>query len=265
MKRWHVILLIPFLVLHFCGCHFEEDALKPVPVPEQNSSPGETLQVIESSIVTFSDINLENAVRNSLYIEGIRRKDKDLLEKPLDDPITKSDLAKLTILEATGKNISSLQGLEYCENLKELYLSDNQISSVHYLSSLTNLTKLNLGANKIRDVSPLASLDKLTELDLYVNSIEDISPLSSLTALTNLYLFRNQISDISPLANLTNLVEVDLYANQITDVSPLLDNTGLGEGDIIRLAGNNLDLVEGSKDMADIELLLEKGVVVVLE
>jgi len=261
--KWKLISIIISLLLLVCSCQSKAETTKHI--PRSTSELDKVNEASESDIVIFPDKNLEAAIRNAFFIEGIRSKDKALSDKPLDEPITKSDLAKLTIIEATGKSIISIQGLENCVNIKELYLSENQISDIHNLSSLTNLTKLNLGANQIGDISPLASLSRLTVLDLYVNRIEDISPLSSLTMLTNLYLFRNQISDISPLANLNNLIEVDLYTNQISDISPLLDNASLGKGDIVRLAGNNLDMAEGSEDMDHIEALRSKGVVVVLE
>lgn len=261
--KWQLISIIISLLLLVCSCQSKAETTKPI--PKSSSELDKANEVSESDIVSFPDKNLEAAIRNALFIEGIRSKDKVLADKPLDESITKSDLAKLTIMEAAGKSIISIQGLENCENLKELYLPENQISDIHNLSSLTNLTKLNLGANQIGDISPLASLSKLTLLDLYVNRIEDISPLSSLTTLTNLYLFRNQISDISPLANLNNLIEVDLYRNKICDISPLLANDGLGKGDVVRLASNNLDLREGSEDAENIQTLKERGVVVILE
>jgi Leucine-rich repeat (LRR) protein len=263
MKKWCFILIVTSFALLFCSCRFKADTTELVPEP--TPALNEVREVVESGIVTFPDNNLEAAVRNALFIEGIRSEDKILADKPLDEPITKANLAKLTIMEAAGKNITSIQGLENCVNLKELYLPDNQISDIHNLSYLTDLTKLNLGANQIGDISPLASLSRLTVLDLYVNQIEDISPIASLTALTNLYLFRNQISDISPLVNLNNLIEIDLYANKISDISPLLDNAGLGKGDVVRLAGNKLDLQEGSEDMKNIQVLRDRVVVIILE
>ena len=261
--KWQLISIIISLLLLVCSCQSKAETAKPI--PKSTSELDKVNGASESDIVSFPDKNLEAAIRNALFIEGIRSKDKVLSDKPLDEPITESDLAKLTIMEAVGANIISIAGLEYCVNIKELYLPENQITDIRNISSLTNLTKLDLGANQIGDISHIASLTNLTQLDLYVNQIEDISSIASLKAITNLYLFRNQISDISPLANLNNLIEVDLYRNKISDISPLLENEGLGEGDILRLAGNNLDLSEDSRDMEDIEALQGKGVVVVLE
>ncbi len=263
MKKWRVSLIVTSFALLLCSCQFKADRTEPI--PESKPALNEVNQAVDANVVLFPDNNLEAAVRNALYIEGIRQKDKDLLEKPLDEAITEADLAKLTAMEAAGKGIISLDGLEHCVNLKELYLPENQISDIHNLSSLTNLIKLDLGANQISDISPLASLTKLTSLDLYVNRIEDISPIVSLTALTNLYLFRNRIVDISPLANLTELTELDLFANEVSDISPLLENRGFGQGDFIRLASNKLELQEGSEDMQKVQVLQDRGVVIILE
>lgn len=99
-----------------------------------------------SGQVIFPDTNLEATVRNTLFIERVRRKDEALLKKPLAEEITAAEFGKFTIMEAVGKNITSLHGLKCCTNLKDLYLSDNQIS----------------------DISPLASLGKLTVLSFFL-------------------------------------------------------------------------------------------------
>ncbi len=256
-----IIIVITLLILPFYGCQSRAE----LPAPSEPLPAPDSDEQSPSEYVIFPDKNLEAAIRNAIFIEGIRSKDKALADKPLDEPITKADLAKLTIIEASGRGIISLQGLGNCVNLKELYLAENQISDIQALSPLTDLNKLNLGANQIIDIQPLASLTNLIELDLFANKIDDISSLSTLTNLSGLYLFRNQINDISPLSNLPNLTELDLYANEINDISPLLDNEGLGEGDFVRLAGNDLDLQKGSKDSGDIKNLQDRGVIVVLE
>jgi len=73
----------------------------------------------------------------------------------------------------------------------------------------------------------------------------------------------NQISDVSPLASPFNLTRLNLNGNQISDISPLLENSGLSEGDDIYVKGNNLDLTEGSEDMAGIKALENRGVRVI--
>jgi Leucine-rich repeat (LRR) protein len=194
MKRQTVLAVIVLILVLFSACQPEKGGGEPsLPPP---LSAGATTESPES--VIFPDANLEAAIRNALVIEGIRRQDRALAQKPLDEPVTTAELAELTIMEARSKKISDLSGIEYCINLNELYLTDNNISDVSSLSRLTGLTKLDLGANQISDISPLSTLTELTDLDLYRNQISNISPLSSLTNLTYLFLFRNHISDISP-------------------------------------------------------------------
>ena len=78
-------------------------------------------------VITFPDPNLEAAIREAIG-------------KPTGD-IYQSDLASLTILDAAARGIQSLDGLEYCSNLTELYLQCNQIGDVSPLQNLISLTR----------------------------------------------------------------------------------------------------------------------------
>ena len=199
--------------------------------------------------VTFTDTVLEQVVR-----QAINKADGDILL---------SDVKKITILDASNKNISNLWGLQYCTALIKLNLNNNDIADITPLSSLvkleelnlsqndvvdistlrclTNLTWLSLGRNSVSDVSSLAELTKITTLILSVNQISDISPLTSLVKLQTLQLHMNQISDLSVLADLTSLRDIGLMGNSITSIQPLVHNEGLGAGTTIDLCGNPLD------------------------
>ena len=152
---------------------------------------------------------------------------EDKLGKASGAPITPSEMASLTRLEAHSSKISDLTGLEFATSLTELNLGLNNITDLSPLSGLTNLTRLILQWNSISDVSPLSGLTNLTYLILQGNSISDVSPLSGLTNLTWLILRWNSISDVSPLSGLTNLTYLNLQENSISDVSPLSGLTNL--------------------------------------
>ena len=169
---------------------------------------------------TFPDANVEAAVTEAIGIH-------------------QCDLDGLTRLEASGRGITDLTGLERCTSLTHLYLADNQISDISPLSNLTGLVTLGLPDNQISDISPISNLTRLTDLGLSGNQISDISPLENLTSLTLLNLWDNQISDISPLENLTSLTLLLLEHNQISDIKPLVDN-GLSEEAMVCLTGNPL-------------------------
>ena len=160
--------------------------------------------VSEPGAIVFADPNLEAAVR-----EAIGKSTGSILP---------SDVSSLEGLDAEGRNISDLHGIE----------------------QLSRLTSIGLAGNQISDVSLLSGLSELTGLFLEDNQISDLSPLSALTQLTVLALSSNQISNVSPLSELTQLTTLRLWDNQISDLSPLIDNAGLGEGDTVDLRGNPL-------------------------
>ena len=162
----------------------------------------------DNTPVTISDTNLRAVI-------------EDRLGKASGAPITSSEMATLTDLNARNSDIRDLTGLEFATNLAELNLFRNSLTELSPLSGLTNLKKLDFGHNNVTDVSPLSSLISLEELVLGGNNITNVSPLSGLINLTSLYLVNNNITDVSDLSGLINLEELVLGGNNITDVSDL--------------------------------------------
>jgi Leucine-rich repeat (LRR) protein len=97
------------------------------------------------------DTNLEAAISEEFYMS--------------DRPIYISDLETLTSLEATGRYISDLTGLEYCTKLQVLEIPQNSISDLSPLSGLPSLKMLDLRSNNISDISPLVENSGLGEGD----------------------------------------------------------------------------------------------------
>lgn len=166
--------------------------------------------------VRFADVSLKAAVEKALG---------------KTNP-TRTDMLALTQFYPNNANISSLSGLEYAANLRELSIGDNYIRDISPLAGLINLTTLYLGGNEVSDLSPLSGLANLTTLVLWFNRISDISPLAGLINLTRLELEGNQISDLSPLAQLATLTYLTLYDNQIGDISALSGLTELTDLEI---------------------------------
>ena len=177
------------------------------------------------TITYFADPNLEAAVR-------------DAIDKPQGDLYT-SDLERLEALNASGREIEELTGIEDCINLTNLVLSYNNITDISPLAGLLNLVSLNLNENNINDLTPLAGLNNLTRLYLGNNNISDetLYHLSGLTILTTLVLDYNSITDITPLENLSNLTCLVMNDNYIDDITPLEDMTGLI---VLYLYNNNI-------------------------
>ena len=228
---------------------------KEVSTPNGGSGGG------DGSMVSIPDANLRAVIADSLG-------------KARDAPITQAEMANLTVLKVSNKNISDLTGLEFATNLKWLWSSDNVISDVSPLSNLNSLEHLNLSTNlisdistlsgltdlkwvklfknQISDVAALSDLNSLEALDLNTNVISDISTLSNLNNLTWLSLDENQISDVSTLANLTNLTNLQLSNNQISDMSPLSNLTNLA---YLHLSDNAISDVSALSGLTNLEYL----------
>ena len=186
--------------------------------------------------VQFSDPQLQWAIEDALQIF---------------DP-TPADMLWLTSLEASGRKISDLTGLEYAKNLQTLRLTHNQIGDLSPLSSLKNLWKLVPNNNHISDLSPLSSLRQLKYLDIHENRISDLSPLASLTNLEFLNIHDNEIYDLSPLASLANLRFLNLQENDIRSIHDLSQMTQLTS---LLLGKNYIDDLSGLSNLINLETL----------
>jgi len=180
-----------------------------------------SVQITESTVIKFSDKNLEQTIR-------------DEIQCPTGD-ILKDDVDKITKLQSTkDKHISNLSGIENLANLTSLNLSNNQIRNIKPLEGLTNLTDLNLSTNQMTNIEPLKDLTNLTNLNLATNQISNIEPLKGLTNLTDLDLATNQMTNMEVLKGLTNLKDLNLETIKIEAYSPISPYCrNLGKPDIV--------------------------------
>lgn len=196
-----------------------------------------------NSTVTFEDPGLEQAIR-------------DTIEKE-EGTIESKDVVNLQVLDATGYEIKSLEGIDALENLRNLNLEDNFVESVSPLGDLTKLRILNLrnneitsleeidfedilflhirdlslrhnvkrdnegNATRLSDISLLGQMVSLRKLELRDNHIEDLAPISNLRNLRKLDIRENRFETIKPLETLTKLEELNLRDNQIESLEPL--------------------------------------------
>ena len=142
-----------------------------------------------AEVVEFTDSGLRTAIR-------------DAIGKPGGE-IYDSDLAGLVSLPAYGRNISDLEGMQHCVDLKSLSLNGNQIADITPLSGLAKLETLWLQENEIMDISPLSGLPNLGMLWLHSNQITDVGPLVDNAGLGSGDMIRIQMNnlDLSPGSN----------------------------------------------------------------
>jgi Leucine-rich repeat (LRR) protein len=177
--------------------------------------------------VQFPDKNLEAALR-ALVFE----------KKANMDELTDDDLRKISTLEAKGKKIQNLSGLEKCTNLLLLDLENNEVADLNPIKTLVNLQSLNLAGNKIADLTPLMDLNKLQYLELSRNQVKALQPLSAMAKLSALYLAENQIEELAPLAGLANLSSLDVAKNKVANIKPLANIPRLM---VLKLSDNSIE------------------------
>ncbi|NLD48800.1 MAG: hypothetical protein GX660_16675, partial [Clostridiaceae bacterium] len=186
----------------------------------------------------FTDKNLESAVRLAI---GKNTGDLSI-----------SDLSKVTELNADGKGISDLQGIQYLVNMEELELSNNNIKIIDPLKSLIGLKKLSLAYNSLNSAEALSYLSNLEYLDLDNNSISDFTPLTECTNIRHLSVHNNSISGSISLSSLSNIEILDLSENEATEISGFEYLTALKE---LYLNQNRLSNLSGIGKCQALEVL----------
>jgi len=223
--------------ISIAGCSSTKDVLL------NNDTEGKSIsvQVTESTVITFPDKNLEQIVREKIQC-------------PTGD-ILKDDVDKITDLQnAQGKHITNLSGIENLTNLTLLNLSNNQISNIEPLKGLTNLTDLNLASNQMSNIEPLKGLTKLINLNLNTNQISNIESLKGLKKLADLNLDTNQMSNIEPLKGLTKLTDLNLASNHMSNIEDLKGLTNLTDLNLDTNQMSNIEALKGLTKLTDLNL-----------
>ena len=175
--------------------------------------------VIPGAHVHIPDPNLRAAIAEELG-------------KSVNVPIAVEEMKRLKELEAKGKGIRDLTGLQFATNLNHIDVKGNHIFDLSPLAGLINLRYLRVVKNAISDISPVRGLTNLVFLDLDDNMVSDISPLAGLVNLKIIRTWGNPFSDLSPLSRLTKLEELDICGARLeegTALAPLTALTGLRE------------------------------------
>lgn len=159
--------------------------------------------------VPFADPGLEGAVRAAL-------------SQPTGE-LTTSQLLSMTTLQARGRGIADLRGLEQLTGLVTIDLADNQIADLTPLAALVQVELLNLENNRITDLRPLASLGSLESLILSFNQVIDLSPLLALPALGSLEVLGNPLG--------LEAIAVQVPALEARGVEVLCDAVPSGDGE----------------------------------
>lgn len=226
----------------------------------EDLSPLESLIHLQELYLAGNEVSDINPLNNLIHLEEL-----DLFSNQVEHIQVLENLVKLRRLDLSRNQFDDLKALENLTDLESLRFHANEVTDIRALANLTELTLLDMSRNQIEDISPLEDLIHLEILSMNRNQLQDIGVLENLVNLEDLRFSANQVADISVLENLTNLASLYIPFNEIRDISSLVANNGLGSGTFINIRYNYLDLTEGSKDMEDIETLMQREAHVLYE
>ena len=75
---------------------------------------------------------------------------------------------------------SDFKNIQYCQNLKKLYLDLTPIDDISCINNLTHLEEIYICNANISDITSLTSLKSLKKVSIIETNISDLSPLECL-------------------------------------------------------------------------------------
>ena len=184
------------------------DIISALDYPDRIGRPPVITQpdVLPGGQVHIPDSNLRAAVAEALG-------------KSANDPISVAEIKKLRRIDAFGRGIRNLTGLQHATNLSRLVIENDQVSDISPIAGLTNLRELSFEDNPVSDISPVQGLINLTWLEFDRTQVSDISPVRGLKNLDSLELHSTKVSDLSPVRNLTSLTRLAFHDTLVSDLS----------------------------------------------
>ncbi|MGL6008857.1 MAG: leucine-rich repeat domain-containing protein, partial [Culicoidibacterales bacterium] len=109
----------------------------------------------------FIDKNLMATIESALNNQNLR--------------FDQNSLEQLQTLNISNANISALDGIELCKNLRFLAASQNQLTSLNPLEALENLEVVSVWGNQLTSLAVLEKLPNLKQVYAFDNPLEEYS------------------------------------------------------------------------------------------
>jgi Leucine-rich repeat (LRR) protein len=194
----------------------------------------------QDEVINIPDANFKKALLNH----------NPVIDTNNDGEIQKSEARKYTgIMYVNLRQIKTLTGIEYFENLTELKCQNNQLTTLN-LSRNTKLTRLICYSNKIAELDISKSI-KLEELVCWGNELTQLN-VSNNTKLKKLNCSGNELTqlDVSKNVNLISLecgmiINYAFLYNQLTQLN-ISKNVNLK---VLNCSNNQLTQLDVSKNI----------------
>ncbi|XP_034243249.1 protein phosphatase 1 regulatory subunit 42-like isoform X2 [Thrips palmi] len=174
----------------------------------------------------------------------------------------KEHARRLTHLYLNDQYIDSIGDISVCQNLKVLFLQNNQLLKIEGLDFASQLTHLYLQRNKLNKIEGFERLVSLQKLYLGNNSISVVEGLENQSCLQELHIEHQSlcpgeeiIFDPRSIAALGSLQVLNIQGNNITSLEDLV---GLEKMRTLLVASNNLsDITKIQAVLSAIPSLIE--------
>ncbi|KAI8111185.1 hypothetical protein M9434_004758 [Picochlorum sp. BPE23] len=124
-------------------------------------------------------------------------------------------LEQATKLKCTGKNVTSITGLDVCKRLIRIDLSNNNLTLVDPIAACDSLRWLNVSRNDITSIKHLRSLESLEVLNVSQNKLCGKVGVGRMRQLKALVLNGNNIETVGGLEKVTRLETLIISHNSI--------------------------------------------------
>ncbi|KAJ3012251.1 UNVERIFIED_CONTAM: Leucine-rich repeat-containing protein 9 [Siphonaria sp. JEL0065] len=134
-----------------------------------------------------------------------------------------SHFSSLTTLCIVAQDIRTMNGLEDCPLLEELWICETRVSAISGLDNCAKLKRLFLYSNKLKRIQGLDALENLETLWLSDNEITRIEKVRTLKNLKELHLGNNKISSIGESLNENRKLEtLNIAGNKLSSFRDIL-------------------------------------------
>ena len=173
-------------------------------------------------------------------------------KKPFEE-ISQAELDQLRTLYLVDDNIVDLGGAANLVALQVLILQSKSLRHLQGIEKLSQLTKLTVRAEKqVDDLGPLSGLEFLEELSLQNCRLTDLTPLTGLLRLQVLDIRESEVESLELLRPLKLLEKLWLPQNRVSDLEPLRNLSKLKS---LYLMDNPIKVLEPLYELKSLQLL----------
>lgn len=152
--------------------------------------------------VLFLDKQFEHEIRKK-----IRKLSGDIEVEDL------KSIIELKIIHYSDEpQIASLEGIQYCDNLRKLELMGTYLNDIFLIKNIKKLEYLDLSDNNIKDISFICNIKTLKYLNLSGNPIKNIDYINDIRSLERINLERTDC-EVPNLSNPDKIISFGLPQN----------------------------------------------------